>query len=327
MKSLIQKIQTFVLTLALAFIATPSVHAEQNYPSKPVKLIVAFPPGGSIDMTARMIGPKLSAALGQPVLIDNRPGASGNIGMDYVAKAPKDGYTLLMTHAGIAANAHLFAKLPFDPLKDFAPVIRVAIQPNVLLINPKWTFRNVTELVAYAKAHPGKLSFGTSGVGGPQDVAARMFMQATATDMLNVAYKGGAPALSDLLGGQIDLMFETSPTAVPHFKSGKLKALAVTSERRLSTMPDVPTVAESGVSGYKSVGWIGVLAPAGTPQPIITMLHEKLEQILLNKDVQVQLSEASLEIAPSTALELGNFIRSESDFYAKFVKDARITPQ
>lgn len=327
MKNFFKKTRTYLFAFSAFFIAAYGLHAEQNYPTKPIKLIVAFPPGGSIDMAARMIGPKLSAALGQPVLIDNRPGASGNIGMDFVAKAPKDGYTLLVAHAGIAANAHLFAKLPFDPIKDFSPVIRVAIQPNVLLVNPKWSFKNVGELVAYAKANPGKLSFGTSGVGGPQDVAARMFMQSTGTDMLNVAYKGGAPALADLLGGQIDLMFETSPTAVPHFKAGKLKALAVTGEKRLSTMPDVPTVAESGVTGYKSVGWIGVLAPNGTPREIVSLLHGQLEKILLTKEMQMQLADVSLELASTSSVGFGDFIKSESNFYAQFVKQAKITPQ
>lgn len=319
--------------LLVAFIAisftciAPAANAQDNYPSKPVRLVVPFPPGGSIDMVARLMGQKLSASLGQPVLVDNRAGASGNIGMDYVAKAPKDGYTLLLAHAGLASNAHMFAKLPFEPLKDIAPIIRIADQPNVLIINPKWPFKNVGELVAYAKANPGKLSVGTSGVGGPQDVAARMFMRMTGTDMLNVAYKGGAPALADLLGGQIDLMFETSPTAVPYAKSGKLRALAVTSDKRLSTLADVPTVAEAGVAGYKAVAWMGLAAPAGTPPAIIAQLNEQVQKLLNTGEMQKQIADLSLDVAGGSAASFVTFVRKESDAYAKFVKDFNITPQ
>ncbi|OEZ32871.1 Bug family tripartite tricarboxylate transporter substrate binding protein [Variovorax boronicumulans] len=305
----------------------PVTHAQEAYPSKPIRMVVPFPPGGSIDMTARLVGQKLSTALGQPVLVDNRPGASGNIGMDYVAKAPKDGYTLLMVHTGLASNGHMFAKLPYDPIKDLAPVIRVADQPNVLIMNPKWTFKNVGELVAYAKANPGKLSVGTSGVGGPQDVAARRFMQMTGTDLLNVAYKGGAPALSDLVGGQIDMMFETSPTAVPYAKSGKLKALAVTGDKRVSTLPDVPTVAESGVPGYRFMGWVGLVAPAGTPAPVIAKLNEQVQALLKNADTQKQFTDLSLEVIGGSTADFTSFVRKESNDYARFVKDFNITPQ
>ncbi len=203
----------------------------------------------------------------------------------------------------------------------------MADQPNVLIMNPKWSFKNVGELVAYAKANPGKLSVGTSGVGGPQDVAARRFMRMTGTDMLNVAYKGGAPALADLIGGQIDLMFETSPTAVPYAKSGKLRALAVTGDKRVSTLPEVPTVAESGVPGYRSMGWIGLVAPAGTPAPIIAKLNQQVQALLKSADMQKQITEISLEVVGGSALDFTSFVRKESDDYAKFVKDFNITPQ
>ena len=292
-----------------------------------IKIVVPFPAGGSIDMVARIVAPKLSVNLGVPVLVDNRPGASGNIAMDAVAKSPKDGYTLLMVHAGLASNAHMFAKLPFDPLKDLAPIIRVADQPNVLLINPKWPFKSVSELIAHAKNNPGKLSLGTSGIGGPQDVAARLFMQMTGTDMLNVPYKGGAPALADLLGGQIDLMFETAPTAVPYAKSGRLRALAVTTEKRIDTLTDVPTVGEAGVTNYKSVAWVGLVAPAGTPHQILQKLNVEMRKIVGNSEVHGQLTTNSLQVIGGTAEDFGKFIRSESDYYAKFVKDFNIAPQ
>lgn len=319
----------FSIALVAAGLAcvSPIANAQDHYPSKPIRLVVTYPPGGSNDMVARLVGQKLSVSLGQPVLVDNRPGASGNIGMDYVAKAPKDGYTLLLAHAGLASNAHMFAKLPFDPLKDIAPIIRIADQPNVLIIHPKWPFKSVGELVAYAKAHPGKLSVGTSGVGGPQDVAARLFMRMTGTDMLNVAYKGGAPALADLLGGQIDLMFETSPTAVPYAKSGKLRALAVTGDKRLSTLADVPTVAEAGVAGYKAVAWVGLAAPAGTPPAIIARLNEEVQKLLNTSDMQKQIADISLDVTGGSVAGFVAFVRKESEDYAKFVKDSNITPQ
>lgn len=325
MKTLVRR--TLALAVALVAVVSPLARAQDAYPTKPIRLVVPFPPGGSIDMVARLVGQRLSASIGQPVLVDNRAGASGNIGMDYVAKAPKDGYTLLMAHAGLASNAHMFARLPYDPSKDIAPVIRIADQPNVLIVNPKWEFKNVGELVAYAKANPGKLSFGTSGVGGPQDVAARMFMKMTGTDMLNVAYKGGAPALADLMGGQIDLMFETSPTAVPYAKSGKLRALAVTGDRRVPALADVPTVAEAGVRGYRSVAWMGLAAPAGTPPAVIALLNEQVQKILATSDMQKQLSDISLDVAGGSTASFATFVQKESNDYARFVKDFGITPQ
>ncbi len=306
----------------------PSVsRAQTNYPVKPVRLVVPFPAGGSIDMVGRLLAPKLSASLGQSVIVDNHPGASGNIGMDFVAKAPRDGHTLLVAHAGLASNAYMFEKLPFDPLKDLAPVIRIADQPNVVIVNPKWPFKTIADLIAHARANPGKLSFGTSGVGGPQDVAARMFMQLTGTDMLNVAYKGGAPALSDLLGGQIDLMFETSPTAVPYAQSGKLVPLAVTSDKRIATLPALPTIAESGVPGYQYVGWVGLAAPAGTPPAVIQRVNDEVRKALAAGELQKQIADISLIAVGGSPAEFAAFIRKEADFYQKFVKDTGFVPQ
>lgn len=324
---------TFLRIVAVSAISalsalTAGAQTPELYPSKPVRIIVPFPPGGSIDMVARLIGQKMSDALKQPVIVDNRPGASGNIGMDYVAKSPPDGYTLVMAPFSVATNAHLFQKLPFDPLVDLAPIIRVADQPNVLIVNPeKLKVRTVDELVVHLKAHPGKLSFGTSGIGNPQDLSARTFMAATGTDMVNVAYKGGAPALADLMGGHIELMFETSPTAVPYVKSGKLKALAVTSDRRLPTLPDVPTMAEAGVRDYKAVYWMGLLAPGKTPTRIVDRLNRAVTDVLAMPDVQKQLTDISLYPAGGTAADFGIFLRAESASYAKLIKDLNIPLQ
>jgi tripartite-type tricarboxylate transporter receptor subunit TctC len=304
------------------------VRAADDYPSKVIRVVVPFPAGGSIDMVARLLGEKLSDELKQTVIVDNRPGASGTIGMDYVAKSPKDGYTLVMAPFSLATSAHLFEKLPFDPLKDLTAVIRVADQPNVLVVNSSRISANsVSELVTQVKAHPGKVTFGTSGVGNPQDLSGRVFMSATGTDMVNVPYKGGAPALQDLLGGHIDLMFETSPTAVPYVKSGKLKALAVTSDRRLSTLPDVPTVAEAGIPNFKAVYWMGLLAPGGTPAPIVQRLNAATQKVLSRPEVQKQLIDLSLTPVGGSSAEFASFIQAESAFYAKLVKDLNIPKQ
>jgi tripartite-type tricarboxylate transporter receptor subunit TctC len=326
---LIRSKRQFVLIALASMTMLPTMAtAQEDYPNKPIRIVVPFPPGGSIDMVARMVGQKLSQELKQPVVVDNRPGASGNIGMDHVAKSAPDGYTLVMAPFSIATNAHLFQKLPFDPLKDLAPIIRVADQPNVLIVNPnKVAANSVADLVKQLKANPGKLSFGTSGVGNPQDLAARVFMKATGTDMVNVAYKGGAPALADLVGGHIELMFETSPTAVPYVKSGKLKALAVTSEKRLPTLPDVPTVAEAGIPNYKAVYWMGLLAPGGTPTAIIEKLNAATQKILGSADTQKQITELSLYPAGGSAADFGAFIRAESATYAKMVKELNIPVQ
>lgn len=324
--------KTLFCTLAtglslVASLAQPAAAAD-DYPSKMIRVVVPFPAGGSIDMVARLLGEKLSDELRQTVIVDNRPGASGTIGMDHVAKSPKDGYTLVMAPFSLATSAHLFEKLPFDPLKDLAPVIRVADQPNVLVVNAsRVSARSVAELVAQVKARPGRVSFGTSGVGNPQDLSARVFMSVTGTDMINVPYKGGAPALADLVGGHIDLMFETSPTAVPYVKSGKLTALAVTGEKRLSTLPDVPTVAEAGIANYKAVYWMGLLAPAGTPAPIVQRLNAATQKVLSLPEVQKQLTEISLTPAGGSSADFAAFIQTESAFYAKLVKDLNIPKQ
>ena len=317
-----------ILALAAAGItclATPAL--AQDYPTRPVKLVVPFPPGGSVDMVGRLVGQKLSETMGQPFMVDNRVGAGGNIGMDFVAKAPKDGYTLLVAPSGLAANQHLFARLPFDPQKDLVPVIRMADQPAVLVVNPRLPVTSVRELIAYAKANPGKLNAGTAGVGGAQDVAARLFQSMTGTEMINVTYRGGAPALSDLLAGQIDLMFETSPTAVPYAKSGKLRALGVTTDKRIASLPDVPTLAEAGVPGFHSVTWIGLAAPAGTPPAAVSRLNAEVQKVLADPAVQKQITDMALDVAGGSSADFGRFLKKESDDYAKFVKDNNITPQ
>jgi tripartite-type tricarboxylate transporter receptor subunit TctC len=301
--------------------------SAQTYPTKPVKIIVPFPPGGSVDMVARLVGKKLAETLGQPFFIDNRAGASGNIGAEIAAKSVPDGYTIFVTSSGVlAANMHLYKKLPFDPFKDFSPVIRLVSQPNILMVHPSVQASNVKELIALAKSRPGKLTFGSAGIGTGQDIAAQQFTMMTGVDVLHVPYKGGAPALSDLLGGQINAMFETSPTAIPYVKQEKLKGLAITSAKRSKLLPDLPTVSEAGVSGYESVTWIGVVAPAGTPKAIVDLLNAELQKAL-GGDMGKQLAELSLDPIGGTPKDIEDAIRKDSADLAKIIKAANIQPQ
>jgi tripartite-type tricarboxylate transporter receptor subunit TctC len=312
--------------LLLSLLAAAGVVSAQSYPTGPVKLIVPFPAGGSVDIVARSVAKRLSEVLGQPFIVDNRAGASGNIGAEIAAKSPADGYTLFVTSSGVlAANMHLYKKIPFDPFKDFAPVIRLVNQPNILLVHPSLGAKTVLELIALAKAQPGKITMGSAGIGTGQDIAAQQFVMMTGTSVLHVPYKGGAPALTDLLGGQINAMFETSPTALPYVKQGKLKALAITSIKRSPLLPELPTVAEAGVTGYESVTWIGVVAPAGTPKPIVDRLNAELNKSLAG-DMGKQLAEISLDPLGGTPSDMANAIRQDSVSFGKIIKAAKIEP-
>lgn len=311
--------------LLLMFVAT-SAYA-QNYPTKTVRIIVPYAPGGSVDSVTRLVGQKFTKELGQPFIVENQAGASGNIGTDSAAKAAPDGYTLLMSSSPpLAANIHLYKKLPFDPFKDFAPIMLIANQPNVLVLNPSVPAGNVKELIELAKSKPGKLTFGSSGVGASQHMAAELFMMMTGVKMKHVPYKGGGPAMVDLIGGHIDLMLETAPSAIPFVNSGKVKALAVTTLQRSGRLPNIPTLDEAGLKGYEFRGWIGLVAPAGVPKEIIAKLHDQLQKDVAG-DLRKQLDEMGLDIAGGTPQQFADFIRKDSDMYAKLVKAANITPR
>ena len=313
------------LLVTLFFAAT--VRA-QDYPAKPVRMVAAYPAGGSVDIVARLVGQKLTESMGQQFIIENRAGASGNIGTDYVAKAAPDGYTLLMASSpALAANIHLYAKLPFDPIKDIAPVILIVNQPNVLVLHPSVPANNVKDFIALIKARPAKLTFGSSGVGTSQHIAAELFMMTAGVSMVHVPYKGGAPALIDLVGGQIDLMFETVPTAMQYVKNGKLKGLAVTTLARSGMLPAVPTIAEAGLKGYGFRGWIGLAAPAATPREIINRLNREVQRVLAVGDLKLKLAGLGLDIVGGAPADFANFIREDSANYAKIVKAAGIKPQ
>lgn len=315
------RIAMMILLLPLLGGAGPAF--AQAFPSKPVKLVIPFPPGGPLDLAGRAIGQKLQDAWGQPVVIENRPGAGGNIGADAVAKAAPDGYTLVMgalsTHA---VNPHLFAKMPYDALKDFAPVTLVAVTPNVLVLNPAVPASNVRELIALAKASPGKLSFASGSNGSAGHLAGELFKTLAGIDIVHVPYKGGAPAMQDLLGGQVQFMFDNLANSTAQLKAGKLKAFAVTTSRRSAFAPELPTMAEAGVPGFDISTWYGILAPANTPPDIVKKLNAEIVRILASDDMRDKLKAQGAEPSPTSPEEFAAFIRAEWTKYAKIVKDS-----
>jgi len=320
-------VQLFVFLAASTFLPATNAWA-QNYPNRAVRVIAPYSPGGSVDMVARLVAQKLTGKFGESFVVENRAGASGNIGANFVAKSTADGYTLLMSASPpLAANIHLFATLPFDPVKDFAPVILVATQPNVLVVNPSVPARSVKELIELAKASPGKLTFGSAGVGASQHMAAEQFMMMTGVKLTHVPYKGGAPAMLDLVGGRIDLMFETVPSAMSFVKAGDIKPLAVTSLNRVAALSDVPSIDEAGVKGYEFRGWIGLTAPAGTPRPVIEKLNAAVREAL-GGELKTKLSgQLGLDVSGGSPEEFAAFIRSDSANYGKLAKAAQIVPQ
>ena len=312
-----------VFVILLATVAAVPFAEAQAYPAKPIRLVVPFPPGGPLDVIARTIGQKATEDWGQPVIVDNRPGAGGDIGADIVAKSAPDGYTIVMgalsTHA---VNVTLYGNLPYDPIKDFAPIGLVAITPNVLVLNPNVPATSVQELIRYAKANPGKLSFGSGSNGSAGHLAGELFKVDAGVDMVHVPYKGGAPAMQDLLAGQIQLMFDNLANSMPQVKAGKLKALAVTTAKRSSLVPDLPTLTEAGVPNFDIYTWFGLLAPAGTPKDIIAKWNAELVKILGTPEVKERLLAQGAEPAPGSPEQFAALIKSEIPKYAKIVKDS-----
>jgi tripartite-type tricarboxylate transporter receptor subunit TctC len=310
-------------TLATASMTSAAPAKADVYPSKPIRFVVAFPPGGGTDIIARSIAQKLGERLAQQVLVDNRPGAGGNIGTDIVAKSAPDGYTMLMGSAGpLAINASLFANMPFDPVRDLAPVTLAASTPNVLVVHPSLKATTVKELIALARAHPGEINFASSGHGTPAHLAGELFNSMAGVKLVHVPYKGAAPALADLLGGQVQLMFSTMPPALPHVKDGKLRALAVTSLKRSPAMPELPTVGEAALPGFEANTWHGVVLPAGTPTGIVARLNREIVAILHLPDIVERLSSQGAEPVGSTPEEFAAYIRSETLKWAKVVRDS-----
>jgi tripartite-type tricarboxylate transporter receptor subunit TctC len=321
--------RAFTLALAATFAAgsfTALPAAAQAYPTKPITIVVPFAAGGTTDILARVIGEALKKELGQPVVIDNRAGAGGNIGAALAAKAVPDGHTLFMGTVGThAINAALYKKLSFDPVKDFAPLTRVAMVPNLLVANPARPYKTVKELVAYARSKPGQVTFGSSGNGSSIHLSGELFNSLAKVDMIHVPYKGSAPAVTDLVGGQIDIMFDNMPSAIQHVRNGRLKAIAVTTAKRSPELPDVPTIAEAGVPGYEATSWFGMFAPAATPAPVVAKLNAALVKVLADADVKKKLAEQGAEPYSEKPEQFAEFIRKESAKWAQVVKAAGAT--
>jgi len=313
------------LAAALPAAAQPAVAHSYPNPSQPIRLIAPFPPGGSVDITARLIAEPLGRELGARIVIDNRSGASGNIGMEAAARAAPDGYTLVLNTIPLVTNQSLFDKLTWDPIKDFAPIGMVATSPHVLVVPNKVAANKVDELVRLARASPGKLTYASAGVGTTFHLCGEMFKDATNTFILHVPYRGGGPALLDTLSGQVDMSFPTLSAALPHVKAGTLRALAVTGVTRSSLLPDVPTLQEAGVKDFQFTQWLALLAPAGTPPAAVARLNSALRSTLNSKDVRDKFEAGAFEAFITTPEEAGKFIAGEAQRFSRLIKTRKIT--
>lgn len=300
--------------------------AAQQYPTRTIRLVVGFPPGGGTDIIARLLGQKLTEAWGQQVIVENRPGATGMIGANVVAKAPPDGYTLLMGHVNSQAIAPLLQQKPmYDPLNDFAMVAYIGYVPNVLVVHPSLPVRNIRELIALAKARPGQLTFASPGVGSTNHLAGEMFKAATHIDIVHVPYKGSGPAIIDLLAGQIVMNFDAMPSVINYIRDGRMRPLAVTTAARDPQLPQIPTVREVGVRDFDVRNWYGVVAPAGTPRPIVVRLNAEINRIAQLPDIKARLDELGTRLDPMTPEQFAEFVRAEIAKYVKVKKEAGIT--
>ena len=304
-----------------AAMAQPDAH----WPSKPIKWVVPFPPGGAMDVIARTLGDKAARELGQAFVVENRPGAGGNIGADYVAKQPADGYTIMITSIGMATNKSLYAKLSYDPVKDFAPISLLAVVPNVLVVNAaRNPDKSVKEVIVHAKKEPGKLTYASAGNGTSIHLAGEVFASMAGVNILHIPYKGSGPAITDMLGGQVDLMFDSITSARPHIQSGKLRALGVTTAKRSGALPDVPTIAEAGVPGYEVSPWFAVFAPAGTPPEVVAKLNKVLNDAMKEPDTLKKLESVGAEPIGTTPQELATHLNKELDRWGKLIKERNI---
>jgi tripartite-type tricarboxylate transporter receptor subunit TctC len=310
--------------LILASLAwLPFATAAQPFPAKPVRIVNPFAPGGATDIVARQMAQKLTEAWGQPVIVENKPGASGAIGLELVARSPADGYTLaIATQTTQAANPALYAKLPYDAEKDFAPLTLAGSTPLALVVNPALPIANVRQLVDYAKANPGKVRYASGGNGSSQHLTAELLRTAGGLDLIHVPYKGAGPAMIDLLGGQVDFMFDNLPTALPQVKAGKLRALAVTSAARSSLAPDLPTMAEAGVPNFELSTWFAFFAPAGTPRPLVDRISTDMRRALADPETREKLAAIGVDIRTTTPEELVAFQRAEMQKWGKIVRDS-----
>src|SRR5437762_9875017 len=314
------------LVVLLACLAVPTALA-QPYPSRPVKIVVPATPGGAIDLIARTLGDKLTPSLGQPVVVENKPGAANNLGTDYVAKSPPDGYTLVIVASSHATNKWLYKNLPYDPVKDFAPVVYTHVVPLLLAVHPSVPAKTVPELTAWVKANPDKAIYASSGPGSSLHMAAELYMSMTGTKMQHVPYKGSSAAHPDLLAGRTAMIFDTITAIRGHVKAGTLRGIAVTTLKRASSMPDLPTMAESGLPGYDAATWGGILAPAGTAKTIVSKLNGGINAALKQDEVRAKLAGAGIEIQGGTPEEFAAVIKAEIEKWGRIVRQAGIQPE
>lgn len=315
------------LLMGSAIVACALPAAAQNYPTKPIRMVVAFAPGGAPDIIGRIIGLKLNENLIQPIVVDNRPGATGNIGAEIVAKSAADGYTLFMATVSVAISPAFYKSLPFDPVKSFAPVSRVAVVPLLLVVHPSLPARTVKGLIDLARAKPGVLNYASVGAGSPQHLSAELFKSTAGVNLVHVPYKGGGPATAAVLSGEAHVFFAGMPPALPHVKAGRLRGLAVSTAKRSPSAPEVPTVSEAGLPGFEADNWHGVLVPRGTPRPLVARLHQELVRALRVPEVQSQLIRTGAEAVTSTPEEFAEFIRMETAKWARVAKAAGVEAQ
>ena len=316
------------LLVAAALLAGSLPASAQPYPNRPLRIVVPFPPGGGTDIGTRIVAQKLQEAWGQAVIVENKPGAAGIVGTELTAKSAPDGYTFMMGNIGThAINVSLYKKLAYDPVRDFAPVSMVADLPLLLLVHPSVPANSVKELIALAKSQPGKLNFSSSGAGGSMHVAAELFKSMTGVDMVHIPYKGGAPAVADLLSGQVALSFSTVLETIQHVKAGKVRALAVTNDHRSIALPDLPTIAEAGLPGYQSISWLALFAPAGTPKDIVNKISAESVRILKLPDVKERLLAQGAEPIGSTPEQLAAILAADIAKYAKVIRESGYKPE
>jgi tripartite-type tricarboxylate transporter receptor subunit TctC len=316
----------FLAPLAALFTVAFAAFAQDDYPNRPVRIIVPFAPGGSTDVVARILADRLGTELKQSFIVENKPGAGGNIGADAVAKASPDGYMLLMGTTGVLAiNKYLYKNMSFDPDRDLAPVSYTSLITNILVVNPQVPARTVGELIALAKSDPGKLTFASSGAGSSTHLSAELFKSMAGVDILHVPYKGSSQAITDVIAGQVTMLFDNAPSSIPFIEQGRLRAVAVTSTKRLPNLPDVPTIDEAGVKGYESLSWSGIVAPAATPRRVIDKLNAAIEKILRDPDVRQRFASLGVEPVGGPPEAFSRHIRAEAEKWGRVVKTANIT--
>lgn len=320
-----QSLKLSALLWAAAMIITPAtVAAQEAYPNKPIRMVLPFPPGGVTDLLARALAEKLAPRLGQPVIVDNKAGAGTVLASDTVARSPADGYTLLLAASSLGTAPLIYEKVSYDAIKSFTPITQIASVVHVLVVNPSLQVNSVKELIAYAKANPGKLNYSSTGTGTSTHLEGELFKSMASVFMVHIPYRGSGPALTDLMGGQVSVMFDALGSSGPFIKSGKLRPLAVTTAKRSQSIPDLPTVAESGLPGYEAMPWLGLVAPAGTPQPIVDRIHREVAKILEEPEIKERFKGWGLDIIGNTPAEFTSFIRRDIAQWNKVITNARI---